>query len=78
MSDPVPTWRIVLAAILDFFTVFFVGGYVIAKLTGNVTESGFRLNGLPAVALFVVLILYFVLARRVGGTLWQRLLRAVR
>jgi len=78
MSDHVPTWRIVLAAILDFLTVFFVGGYVIALITGDTTEGGFSLNGLPAVVLFAVIILYFVLARRVGGTLWQRILRARR
>ena len=78
MADTVPTWRIVLAAILDFFTVFGVGGYVIARLTGNLTETGFALNGMPAVALFAVIILYFVLGKRVGGTLWQRLLRARR
>lgn len=78
MSTQVSTWRIVLAAILDFFTVFFIGGYVIGKLTGNVSETGFSLNGLPALALFAVIILYFVLARWVGGTLWQRILRARR
>ena len=78
MADTVPTWRIVLAAILDFFTVFGLGGYVIARLTGNLTETGFALNGMPAVALFAVIILYFVLAPRMGGTLWQRLLRARR
>jgi len=33
---PAATGRKVLAAILDFFTIFFVLGYTIAKLTGNV------------------------------------------
>ncbi|MCB1397820.1 MAG: hypothetical protein H6898_11565 [Rhodobacter sp.] len=78
MSDHVPTWRIVLAAILDFLTVFVVGGYLIALVTGDTTEGGFSLNGLPAVVLFAMIILYFVLAKRVGGTLWQRILRARR
>lgn len=78
MSDTVSTWRIVLAAILDFVTVFFAGGYLIAVLTGNVTEQGFALNGWPALVLFVLIVAYFVLARRVGGTLWQRILRARR
>jgi hypothetical protein len=36
---PVATWRKVLAAILDFLTVFFVGGYAIGYLTGNVTAE---------------------------------------
>ncbi|MCW1932899.1 hypothetical protein [Pararhodobacter zhoushanensis] len=78
MSTAPATWRIILAAILDFFTIFAVGGYVIAKLTGNVTESGFSLSGMPAVLLFAVMIGYFVAGRYLGGTLWQRILRARR
>jgi DMSO reductase anchor subunit len=71
----VPTWRKVVAAILDFFTVFLVGGYVIATFTGNTTEGGFELNGMPAIALFALIIAYFWLGSRYGGTLWQRILR---
>ena len=82
MSDTTPyypaTWRIILAAILDFFTIFIVGGYVVARLTGNVTETGFQLSGMPAVLLFAVIILYFVAGRFLGGTLWQRILKARR
>jgi len=78
MSDRVPTWRIVLAAILDFVTIFALGGYVIARFTGNTTENGFQLNGAPALLLFVVIIAYFFLSKRMGGTLWQRILRARR
>jgi len=78
MSDRVPTWRIVLAAILDFVTIFALGGYVIAFFTGNNTENGFQLNGVPALLLFVVIIAYFFLSKRMGGTLWQRILRARR
>jgi hypothetical protein len=78
MTDRVPTWRIVLAAILDFITVFALGGYVIARFTGGLTESGFSLSGGPALLLFAVIILYFVLAPRLGGTLWQRILGARR
>lgn len=78
MSDKVATWRIILAGILDFGTVFGIGGYAIARFTGNTTESGFQLNGLPAVVLFAVIIGYFVAGRYLGGTLWQRILRARR
>jgi uncharacterized membrane protein len=78
MSTHVPTWRIILAAILDFITVFAIGGYVIARFTGNLTETGFQLNGAPAIVLFALMIAYFVLAPRMGGTLWQRILRARR
>lgn len=74
MADGKPaTWKVVIAAVLDFLLVFFVGGYAIAKLTGGVTEGGFELNGLPAVALFMLVAVYFVGAKRVGGTVFQRL-----
>ena len=78
MSDRVSTWRIILAAILDFFTVFAIGGYLIARMTGNVTDTGFQLNGMPALILFAVIIVYFVAGRYLGGTLWQRILRTRR
>lgn len=32
---PVSTWRKVFAGIFDFLTIFFVGGYVIGKMTGR-------------------------------------------
>ncbi len=73
----VPTWRKVVAAILDFLTLFFAGGYLIGRLTGNLTDGGFQLEGAPALILFAVIIAYFVIfTRYLGGTVWQRLLRA--
>lgn len=72
---PVATWRKVVAGILDFLTVFFIGGYIIAKATGNMTEGGFELNGMPALALFALIIAYFVVGSKyLGGTIWQRIL----
>ena len=66
--------RIVAAAILDFLTIFFLGGFIIARLTGNTTETGFQLNGLPAVVLYAVIIAYFVIGSKyAGGTIWQRI-----
>jgi len=68
--------RIVAAAILDFLTIFFIGGYIIGKLTGNTTDTGFQLNGLPALVLFAVIVSYFVIGSRyAGGTIWQRILK---
>ena len=67
------TWKVVIAAILDFFLVFLLGGYIIAMLTGNTTECGFQLNGLPALVLFALVILYFWGMRKVGGTVFRRL-----
>jgi DMSO reductase anchor subunit len=78
MADSVSTWRIVLAAILDFLTVFIVGGWLIALFTGNTTESGFNLSGWPALLLFGLVVAYFGVAKRMGGTLWQRILCARR
>ena len=73
----VSTWRKVVAAILDFFFVMFIGGYAIGYMTGNLTDEGFSLNGAPALILFAIIILYFVIfTRYLGGTLFQRLLGA--
>jgi DMSO reductase anchor subunit len=72
---PVATWRKVLAALLDFLTVFFAGGYAIAQMTGNVTADGFKLEGMPALALFALIAVYFVTGSKyLGGTIWQRIL----
>lgn len=85
MSDQVsqpqraPTWKRVVGAILDFITAFFGFGYAIGAATGNTTDSGFKLEGLPALVLFAVLIAYFVIGRRfAGGTLWDRILGIAR
>lgn len=66
--------RKVFAAILDFFTVFLIGGYAIGKMTGGTTEAGFKLEGMPALALFALIIVYFVVGAKTGGTIWQRIL----
>ncbi len=80
MTEPAPpraaTWRKVLAAILDFLTVFLVLGYLIALVTGDTTEEGFNLTGLPALVLFAAIFAYFWFLPKFGGTLWQRILRA--
>jgi uncharacterized membrane protein YoaK (UPF0700 family) len=69
-------WKRVVATILDFITVFMLGGMIIAKLTGNTTDEGFNLNGTPAVMLFAFVAIYFFIGRRfAGGTLWDRIFR---
>ncbi|MDP4032527.1 MAG: hypothetical protein Q8P60_06715 [Pseudorhodobacter sp.] len=68
------TWKVVVAAILDFLLVFLGGGYVIALLTGGITDSGFELNGAPAFLLFALVIGYFVVMNKwLGGTVFKRL-----
>ena len=65
----------VLAAILDFLTVFILGGIVIGQFTGGATEGGFELSGTPALILFALIVAYFVIGWKTGGTLWQRILK---
>jgi hypothetical protein len=71
----VPYWKIILAAVLDFITVAWVFGLLIANLTGQTTAKGFSLEGGPALLWFGLMIAYFVLGPRFGGTLWRRILR---
>jgi hypothetical protein len=68
-----PTWKRVVASILDFIMVFFAGGYLIGAATGNLQPDGFNLTGWPAALLLAVIVAYFYVGRRVvGGTLWDR------
>lgn len=74
----VATWRIILAFVLDLITAFVVFGYLVATLFGGRTEGGFSLSGGPALLMFALIVAYFLLARRFGGRLWERILGAVR
>jgi len=75
----VPTWRIVLAAILDFFTAFLLLGFLVATIFGGRTANGFSLEGWPALLAIVLIVAYFVIFNRfLGGTIWKRILKAVR
>lgn len=78
MSDTTKpaTWRVVIAFILDLVGSFAGFGYVIGALTGGLTENGFQLSGGPALVLFAAVIAYMVLMPRVGGRVFQRILRA--
>lgn len=69
-------WRRGLAGILDFLTAFIGFGSLIAQTTGDLTSTGFQLEGLPAAFLFALVILYVVVGRRLGGPIWRRVLRA--
>lgn len=69
------TFLKILAFVLDFVTIFVAAGFVIAKLTGHSTDSGFKLKGAPALALFVVVVAYFLLLPKLtGSTMWQWIL----
>ncbi len=66
-----------MAFILDLVFSFFVIGYAVATITGDTTEEGFSLTGLPAIVMFALWILYMAGMPRLGGRLFQRLLKAV-
>jgi len=75
----VASWRIILAFALDMLTAFFVLGFVISRLFGGATEGGFSLEGAPALLLFVLIVAYFVIFDKfLSGTIWKRVLGAVR
>ena len=76
LHKPVAVWRKVLAAVLDFFFVFYVAGYAVGYSTGNLTNDGFELTGAPVLIVFALVAAYFVVFTRfLGGTFWQRILR---
>jgi drug/metabolite transporter (DMT)-like permease len=71
----VATWRKVSAAILDFFTVFFVAGYAISLATSSTTSGGFELQGGPALILAALIVAYYVIfTKYLGCTIWHRVL----
>ena len=51
---------------------------IVAFVFDLITETGFQLDGWPALLSFALIIAYFVVGSRTGGTLWARLLGAVR
>lgn len=74
MADDRPqTWKVVLAALLDFLLVLLVGGYLVALLTGSTTETGFSLTGWAALVWLALAVAYFWGLKRAGGTVFQRL-----
>lgn len=69
-------WRIVLAAIFDFLTAFYVFGYLLALLAGETKKASFALEGGPVFLLFALIFSYIWFGGRFGGTLGQRILKA--
>ncbi len=59
------------AFLLDFFTIFFVTGYIVAQISGE--THGF--SGKTALIAASVTIIYFVMGKLAGGTVWQRIIR---
>ena len=78
-APKVASWRIILAFILDLLTAFLVLGYAIGLIFGGASDTGFSLEGGPALLLFAAIVAYFVIFNKyLGGTIWKRILGAVR
>ncbi len=75
MSSKAPAqWCVILAFIFDLITSFAVFGYLVALVTGGLTENGFALEGAAALLVFVLVIAYFILMPRyAGGRIWQHI-----
>ena len=75
----VASWRIILSFILGLLMAFFVLGFIVSRLFGGATETGFALEGWTALLLFALIVAYFVVFNKfLGGTIWKRILGAVR
>ncbi len=83
-DPPQPLWKRNVAGILDFLLIFFVAGFVVAKMFGSdplpdsipggaQPAAGFSLTGWRAVGALVLIVAYFVWLGRTGGTVFQRL-----
>jgi uncharacterized RDD family membrane protein YckC len=69
-----PTWKKVLAFLVDIFGSFLVFGAIIAYFSGDLTSSGFHLEGAPAMVAFALMITYFIAMKKLfGGTLGKKL-----
>lgn len=78
LSSPehfVPQWRITLAGLLDLLTIMIPSAYVIARVTGNITQEKLLIAGRGAWLWLAVIIAYFVIGKRIGGTIWERVLK---
>jgi len=83
-DPPQPMWKRNVAGILDFLLALFVFGFVFNKIFGHtphppvITAGGtttevFGLDGWPALLTLVMVVVYFVVLSRTGGTVLQRL-----
>ena len=70
--------RGVIAVILDLVISFVGAGLLVGWLTGGLTETGFNLQGWPALLVFALMIGYFVIGHRVLGFTIGSVLAGVR
>jgi len=81
-DPPQPMWKRNVAGILDFFLAAIVFGYVLTLIFGNEPSTlpappgGHQIFGFgtrTSLVLVVLIIAYFVVLGRTGGTVFQRL-----
>jgi len=69
-----PTWKKILAFFIDFWGCFFIFGFIIAYFSGNLTNEGFHLEGMPALLEFALIISYFIIMKKYfGGTFGKKI-----
>ncbi len=65
-----------VALLIDSVLIFLGVGYIIATVTGGITAGGFNLEGGPALILFAIWALYYIILEgTIGGTLGKKILR---
>jgi hypothetical protein len=84
-DPPQPIWKRNLAGMLDFFLAFCACVYLVSAIFGNfsgdsfavvyfgVGDANYKVGGWPVVLAFALVIAYFVILGRTGGTAFQRL-----
>jgi hypothetical protein len=82
-DPPQPLWKRNVAGMLDFLLALIVFGYVLNRIFGHqphppVINAGvqttemFGLDGWPAILSIILIVAYFVVLGRSGGTVFQR------
>jgi hypothetical protein len=84
-DPPQPMWKRNVAGILDFLLALLFFGFLLNKIfghqahppvinTGVKTTEMFGLDGWPALICLFLVVAYFIVLGRTGGTVFQRLL----
>ena len=70
--EAVGVGRRAVAIIIDTILLCIVG-YIIAMFTGGTTDAGFNITGAPALLLFLIALVYYVVMEKTsGGTLGKK------
>jgi hypothetical protein len=87
-NPPQPMWKRSTAGILDFFLAFMVCVYLSSRLIADIAHEPFfgepvlslglngeniNIRGVPALLAIALMVSYFTILSRTGGTVFQRL-----